>query len=178
MQIEPILSLLFFTIGTFLALKSYKIKKRAYDMGYKLFADFRTAGKDEINFITNFWLTLCTSVFLYMVASFFVVISLNLPPIDMMKAFISLIICTMGIYICIVVTLGYRERRRYECKRRVKIGFSKERLPLFLSDLVLTVLMIFLFTITHHAIKWIFLFFGIFVLIVGLIGLILKSAKG
>jgi L-asparagine transporter-like permease len=113
-----------------------------------------------------------------MVASFFVVISLNLPPIDTINAFITLIICTMGIYICIVVTLSYRERRRYECKRRVKIGFRKERLPLFFSDLVLTVLMIFLFTITHHAIRWIFLFFGIFVLIVGLIGLILKPVKG
>jgi len=174
MKSEPILAIITFALGNLLALKCYRVKKKADEIGYNLFADYRTAKEEEVDMGINFGLLLGFSIAMYMISVLFIMISLDVS-IDFAYVLSVLSMCVAGRGISII--LSYRAKRKYKREVKVKIGFRKEKLPLFFSDLVLAILMIFLFTVINNAIRWIFLFFGIFVLLIGLIGLILKPSK-
>ena len=167
-----IASAIFFALGCYSVKYCLKLTRLARERRLNVFADYKSGTKEEIDLGVKLGLAYSAAIFFYSMFLFFILTAAN---ISLELAFlIAISILTLGGIILFILGFVKAGDKR---TRKVYLGFRKETLPLFLSDLIIAVLMFFLFWITNHPVRWLFLFMGLLMAMIGLIGVTLKSKK-
>ena len=158
-----------FALGCYSIRYCLKLRRIAEKRGLDIFADYKLGTKEEVDLGVKLGLAYSAGIFFYSMFLFFILTTMN---VSLELAFliaISILILS-GIILFILGFVKAGEKRT----RRVYLGFRKEMLPLFLSDLVIAILLFYLFWITDRTIRWLFLFIGLLIVAIGLMAVTLK----
>jgi len=130
-----LLVLMYFLIGCYLIFESLRLRKIAKGNNIDLSADITTKKKEDIDFgmIFGFSLGVATSTIMFSIV--IVLISLNINPFPFIYAYI------IGFFTVPIAMSVYR-------KKLISLGFSRDRLPISLIDLLIAGLIFYLAYLT------------------------------
>ncbi len=157
---SQILSISAFLLGCYLLKEIFRIKKAER---LELFAENVT---DKV---VNFWILITVTYFLFFASVFFLLMSLNTPSYILM---IALIVPNYGFAFAIIVYAVYKRRSR----RKIRLRFSKQRLPIAIIDLILAAIFFFIAGLTGVVnLKHLLVFTGVLFSALAVLNLVLRG---